>query len=167
MPEVSGSQVFPARKRWSFHHSELNRQNVAYFFSFNMISGFDHVALPMQNVASMLAFYRALGAEVVEEVPTFLYCAYLGNNKINLHMPRAWQSSKFELRGPTAMPGCGDLCFVWSGSLPALQTMLAEAGAEVVEGPCERNGGRNQPGTSVYIRDPDQNLLEFIIYPAD
>ena len=62
------------------------------------------------------------------------------------------------------MPGCGDLCLVWEGTLAALQTMLANADASIIEGPCDRNGGRNQIGTSVYIRDPDGNLIEFIIY---
>ena len=129
-----------------------------------MISGLDHVAIPMENVDGMLAFYRSLGATIIEEVPDFLHSAYLGRNKINLHMPKAWQSPKFELRGPAAKPGCGDLCFVWGGSLNALQNMLADAGAETVEGPVERNGGLNRMGTSIYTRDPDRNLLEFIVY---
>ncbi|MBL6688939.1 MAG: VOC family protein [Pseudomonadales bacterium] len=129
-----------------------------------MIRGFDHVALPMQNVEDMIAFYKTIGAEVIEEVPGFLHAAYLGNNKINLHMPAAWQSPKFELRGPAAQPGCGDLCFAWEGSMDDLQNLLAIAGAEIIEGPCERRGGLNEMGTSVYERDPDNNLLEFITY---
>ncbi len=129
-----------------------------------MIRGFDHVALPMENVEEMLSFYKALGADIIEEVPTFLHAAYLGNNKINLHMPRAWQSPKFELRGPTAIPGCGDLCFVWDGTMEDIQSMLTAARAEIIEGPCERKGGLNKMGCSVYVRDPDKNLLEFIVY---
>ena len=129
-----------------------------------MITGFDHIALPMQNVEKMLAFYQALGAAVIEEVPSVLHSAYLGNNKINLHMPKAWQSPKFDLRGPAAKPGCGDLCLVWDGTLTALRSLLTNIGADIIEGPCERRGGRNQTGTSVYIRDPDSNLIEFIIY---
>ncbi len=45
--------------------------------------------------------------------------------------------------------------------------MLHEAGAKIVEGPIERIGGRDNghaKGTSTYVRDPDSNLLEFIIY---
>ena len=129
-----------------------------------MIRGFDHVALPMENVEEMLSFYKALGGDIIEEVPTFLHAAYLGNNKINLHMPRAWRSPKFELRGPTAIPGCGDLCFVWDGTMEDLQMMLTAARAEIIEGPCERKGGLNKMGCSVYLRDPDKNLLEFIVY---
>jgi hypothetical protein len=90
-----------------------------------------------------------------------------GDNKINVHAPALWKNSKFELRGPTARPGCGDFCFVWSGTLGELKEALSRAGAEIVEGPVERVGGREggrAKGMSIYTRDPDRNLLEFIIY---
>ncbi len=102
-----------------------------------MIKGIDHVALPMRNVAAMLTFYRSIGADIREEVPGFLHAAYLGTNKINLYMPDAWQSSEFDLRGPSATPGCGDLCFVWDGPLEQLQAMLANADVETIEGPVD------------------------------
>jgi len=129
-----------------------------------MIKGFDHVALPMQNVEEMLSFYTSLGADIREEIPNILHAAYLGANKINLHMPRAWQSPKFILRGSTAVPGCGDLCFVWQGTVDSLEKMIFSMGVEIIEGPVERLGGRDIEGASVYIRDPDENLLEFIVY---
>ncbi len=129
-----------------------------------MIKGIDHIALPMQNVEAMLAFYTGIGANIREEVPGFLHSAYLGSNKINLHLPAAWQSEKFTLRGPAAQPGCGDLCLVWQGRLETLLSILAEVHAEVIEGPVDRIGGTAKSGTSVYIRDPDSNLIEFIIY---
>jgi catechol 2,3-dioxygenase-like lactoylglutathione lyase family enzyme len=44
---------------------------------------------------------------------------------------------------------------------------LAQAGAEIEEGPVERQGGRRATGSSVYVRDPDGNLLEFLTYPAE
>jgi len=130
----------------------------------SMIKGLDHVAIPMQNVVEMLAFYEAIGAEIIEEAPGYLHSAYLGSNKINLHTPKAWQSAKFDLRGPTALPGCGDLCFVWEGTIDSIQSLLSSIGAEIIEGPIERKGGPKKMGLSVYIRDPDQNLLEFIVY---
>ena len=43
--------------------------------------------------------------------------------------------------------------------------MLDRAGARIFEGPVPRQGGRRKSGSSVYVRDPDENLLEFIIYP--
>ena len=126
------------------------------------IRGFDHVALPMQNTGAMLAFYRALGLQVAENAQA---CSvYIGDQMINFHRPSLWQRATFTLRAPQARPPCGDLCFVWEGTADSLNTMLNRAAATVVEGPVPRQGGRQAAGSSVYVRDPDGNLLEFIIY---
>ncbi|HXG51409.1 MAG TPA: VOC family protein [candidate division Zixibacteria bacterium] len=130
------------------------------------IRGFDHVAIPIQNVEEMLAFYRALGFAVNGRGPR--YSVHFGDQKINFHGPEVWQGGRFTLRGPTARPGCGDFCFVWDGGVQSLREMLSRAGARIIEGPVERMGGRGggaQKGTSFYVRDPDANLLEFIVYP--
>ena len=129
------------------------------------VRGFDHVALPMQDVAATVAFYRALGLEVAET--SHLVQVYVGDQMINFHRPEVWTREGFTLRAPAAAPPCGDLCFVWGGSAPSLAELLDGAGAEVIEGPVERQGGRQTAGTSVYTRDPDGNLLEFIVYPED
>jgi catechol 2,3-dioxygenase-like lactoylglutathione lyase family enzyme len=126
------------------------------------VRGFDHVALPMQNTEAMLAFYRALGFEVRESPNA---CSvYIGDQMINFHRPVLWQNATFTLKAPAAKPPCGDLCFVWDGTPAALKAMLDRAGAKVFEGPVPRQGGRKKAGSSVYVRDPDSNLLEFIIY---
>jgi catechol 2,3-dioxygenase-like lactoylglutathione lyase family enzyme len=125
------------------------------------IEGFDHVALPMQDTQATVLFYRALGLEVRES--DFLVQVYIGNQMINFHRPEVW-GRNFSLRAPAARPPCGDLCFVWNGSADALQSLLGRAGAQVEEGPVERTGGRQAVGTSVYVRDPDGNLLEFLSY---
>ena len=62
------------------------------------------------------------------------------------------------------MPPCGDLCFVWEGGEASLNERLSDAGAAVVEGPVAREGGRRAAASSVYVRDPDGNLLEFMMY---
>jgi catechol 2,3-dioxygenase-like lactoylglutathione lyase family enzyme len=129
------------------------------------IRGFDHVSLPMQNTEAMVEFYRSLGLEVAEQ--RHVVSVYAGNQMINLHGPETWQRGGFTLRAPAATPPCGDLCFVWNGSLTSLRTLLDEAGADIIEGPVERQGGRRATGSSVYLRDPDGNLLEFMIYPED
>jgi catechol 2,3-dioxygenase-like lactoylglutathione lyase family enzyme len=127
------------------------------------IRGFDHVALPMEHIDEMLAFYRGLGLQVTENANA---CSvYVGNQMINFHRPAHWQDKAFTLRAPAAKPPCGDLCFVWEGTAESLKVMLVRAGAKVVEGPVERQGGRKIAGTSTYVRDPDGNLLEFMIYP--
>ena len=54
---------------------------------------------------------------------------------------------------------------MWDGSPESLDAALDRAGAEVEEGPVSRHGARGVDATSVYVRDPDGNLLEFMIYP--
>ena len=127
------------------------------------VAGFDHVALPMQNVDAMLAFYRGLGFQLAESPQ--VVSVYVGAQMINFHRPALWQSGSFTLRAPAAKPPCGDLCFVWDGTPAALKAMLDRAGAKVELGPVARGGGRRREGASTYVRDPDGNLLEFIIYP--
>ena len=137
------------------------------------ISRIDHVAIPTADPEAMLRFYGRLGFDVptfeewkARELPYFSIC--FGDNKINVHAPGLWDGGEFDLRGPSALPGCGDFCFVWDGDLETVLTLLKEAGTAVIEGPVEREGGRSggrDKGTSVYARDPDANLLEFIVYP--
>ena len=129
------------------------------------IRSFDHVAVPMRNTEAMVQFYRALGFGVMEGER--ICSVHFGDSKINFHRPVAWEDASFTLRAPAALPPCGDFCFVWDGSEAALQELLDGVGAEVIAGPAPRTGGRDggiAEGTSRYIRDPDENLLEFIIY---
>lgn len=132
------------------------------------VSGFDHVAIPTSRPEEMIVFYGRLGFHAPDpeewrksEMPFF--SVFFGNQKINFHAPAMWQNPEFGLRGPTSAPGCGDLCFLWEGGSAALRSMLEAAGASIIAGPVELQGARGQ-GTSVYVRDPDENLLEFIVY---
>lgn len=132
------------------------------------VAGFDHVAIPTARPLELIAFYGALGFRVpapaeIESLAFPVFEIRFGTQKLNVHLPALWQNEKFTLRGPTAMPGCADLCFVWEGSADELQRTLERAGAEVVAGPMAMRGARGR-GVSVYTRDPDQNLVEFIRY---
>lgn len=136
------------------------------------IVGFDHAAIPAEKTEELLAFYKRLGFAIIDEdrwrageYP--LFAIQFGDNKINVHPPELWTRPEFTLRGPTARPGCGDFCFVWDGALADLTALMQAAGAEVEVGPVRRAGGRGggkAAGTSLYTRDPDGNLLEFIVY---
>src|SRR5690349_20847208 len=75
----------------------------------NRVSGYDHVALPMQNTGAMVAFYKKLGFDVRESATAV--SVYAGRNMINFHRPERWQDATFTLRAPAAKPPCGDLCF--------------------------------------------------------
>jgi catechol 2,3-dioxygenase-like lactoylglutathione lyase family enzyme len=129
------------------------------------VGALDHVAIPVQNVEAMIAFYRALGFGVREAGQ--IVSIHFAQQKINFHRPALWQRETFTLRASAALPPCGDFCWVWEGSRAQLLEALSRAGAEIeVEG--ERTGGRDggdAVGQSTYTRDPDGNLLEFIRYP--
>ena len=131
----------------------------------NPIRSFDHVSIPLRDTDAMLSFYRSLGFTIIEG-PT-ICAAAVGDSKLNMHRPECWESGTFTLRAPAAEPPCGDYCFVWGESEEALDALLARVRAEIIEGPAPRVGGRalgTAEGTSRYIRDPDGNLLEFIVY---
>jgi catechol 2,3-dioxygenase-like lactoylglutathione lyase family enzyme len=130
----------------------------------NRVSGFDHVAVPMQNTEAMVAFYRRLGFQLTENENAV--SVYIGTQMINFHRPTRWQDPAFTLRAPAAKPPCGDFCFVWSGSAVELKAMLERAGVKIELGPVDRAGGRRKTGSSTYVRDPDGNLLEFMIYAS-
>lgn len=128
------------------------------------IRSLDHVAIPILRVEEMVTFYRALGFQV--NVTEQRVSVHFGDQKINMHYPSRWQNaSPAGLRAPAAVPPCGDFCWVWEGTRGELQAALDRAGAEnIAEG--ERDGGRSggTRGQSVYVRDPDGNLLEFMRY---
>ncbi len=136
------------------------------------IASFDHAAIPTAQPEAMIAFYEKLGFTPVHvqdwrDGKSRAFALAFGNNKINVHPPEVWQDPKFTLRGPSALPGCGDFCFVWDGTLTEARAVLDNAGAAVIEGPVPREGGRalsSVTGTSLYTRDPDGNLLEFMVY---
>lgn len=139
------------------------------------IEAFDHVAIPSDDPGRLLEFYSALGFAVVGERSwrsgeSPVVAVALGSCKINIHDPALWRNPRFTLRGPSAQPGCGDFCFVWTGTAEEAEALVVAAGGEVVEGPVGRVGGRaygTATGTSLYTRDPDGNLVELITYDRD
>ena len=128
----------------------------------------DHVAMPTADAERLIGFYKKLGFEINDEAEwragtANIFSIQIGDSKINVH-PERYMAN---LRGPTAVPGCMDMCFVWDGTVEACREMLAEAGVEVVQGPVPRKGARQRgaaPSLSLYARDPDGNLLEWMIY---
>ncbi len=100
-----------------------------------------------------------LGAELIGEPDG--PCRYrFGHNQLNVHGPGV---DAHPLARLPVQPGNSDLCFVWEGPIEEAIEHLARQGVEVEEGPVERHGAGGT-GTSVYFRDPDGSLLEFISY---
>jgi catechol 2,3-dioxygenase-like lactoylglutathione lyase family enzyme len=83
---------------------------------------------------------------------------------INFHRPETWQDPAFTLRAPGTTPPSGDFCLVWEGTESDLRALLERVGARIEEGPVERRGARRAMASSIYVRDPDGNLLEFMRY---
>lgn len=84
-----------------------------------------------------------------------------GSQKINLH--EHGKALEPEAQKPT--PGSADLCFITSVPLADILRHLGDCGVEIVQGPVRRTGARG-PIMSVYLRDPDRNLIE-ISRPID
>jgi catechol 2,3-dioxygenase-like lactoylglutathione lyase family enzyme len=132
------------------------------------VAGIDHIAMPTANAERLIAFYKSLGFLINNEEEwragsANTFSIQVGDSKMNVH-PEGYTAS---LRGPTAVPGCGDICFVWDGTVEECQEMLARANVEIIRGPVPRPGGRGRgtvPSLSIYCRDPDENLLEFMTY---
>lgn len=78
-----------------------------------------------------------------------------GDQKINLHQA----GKEFEPKAAVATPGSADLCFTTTTPLVEVIAHLARSGVLLVEGPVRKTGARADL-QSVYVRDPDGNLIE-------
>jgi catechol 2,3-dioxygenase-like lactoylglutathione lyase family enzyme len=140
----------------------------------------DHCVIAVSDRERSNAFYRdVLGAELIEgkemkdpvqagprdggrppdpNISVFHY--RFGDNQLNVHGPGL---DPHPVAREPVRPGNSDLCFEWDGPIEGAVEHLGEHGVEIEEGPVTRGGARGR-GTSVYFRDPDGTLLEFISY---
>jgi catechol 2,3-dioxygenase-like lactoylglutathione lyase family enzyme len=120
-----------------------------------MIQRLDHLVLTVRDVDATVAFYTdLLGMEAI----TFgngRRALRFGRQKINLHEA----GREVEPKAERPVPGSADLCFITAVPIDTVLERIRAADVPVVEGPVERTGA-NGPIRSVYIRDPDGNLLE-------
>jgi catechol 2,3-dioxygenase-like lactoylglutathione lyase family enzyme len=116
---------------------------------------FDHIVLTVADIELSCRFYaRVLGMQVVTFAGGRKALAF-GEQKINLHQ----QGKEFEPKAHAPMPGSADLCFIAATSITDVLVHLKACGVSVLEGPVARTGAVG-PITSVYFRDPDNNLIE-------
>jgi catechol 2,3-dioxygenase-like lactoylglutathione lyase family enzyme len=119
------------------------------------IHALDHLVLTVVDLDATIAFYeRALGMRAITLEDGRRALAF-GDQKINLH--RA--GHEFEPKADRPTPGSGDLCFLTDDPINGVVDHLRKLGVPIVDGPVERTGARSKL-LSVYVRDPDGNLLE-------
>ena len=125
------------------------------------VSSLDHLVLTVADPAATVAFYtRVLGMEA-RSFGAGRQALHFGDQKINLHPAAA--PIRPHAAAPTA--GSADLCFLSETPLDDWQAHLEALGVAVEEGPVDRTGATG-PIRSLYIRDPDGNLVEISVRAA-
>ncbi|WGH77612.1 VOC family protein [Jannaschia ovalis] len=123
------------------------------------VASLDHLVLTVADIAATARWYaEVLGMEAQSFRPadgTTRTALAFGSQKINLHAAGA----EFEPKAARPVPGSADLCFLTETPIPDWQAHLAGLGVAVEEGPVGRTGATG-PITSIYLRDPDGNLIE-------
>ena len=124
------------------------------------IDRLDHLVLTVKSIALTCEFYaQVLGMEILTFGDNRKALAF-GSQKINLH--ELGQEVEPKAHRPT--PGSTDLCFITSMPLRDVIEHLLRCGVPILEGPVRRTGALGQM-ESVYVRDPDLNLIEVSNYP--
>jgi len=118
------------------------------------ITSLDHLVLTVADIEAAASFYERLGMtrEVVEGDRLALR---FGHQKLNLHQAGA----EIEPHALRATPGSADLCFLVDGPIAAVEAQVRAQGLEIELGPVDRTGAEAKL-RSLYLRDPDGNLVE-------
>jgi len=125
-----------------------------------MITSLDHVVLTVRDPEATVRFYRdGLGMEL-RTFDQGRMALHFGAQKINLHIA----GREFSPRAEVPTPGSADLCVLTDWTLDEVAQHLEGLGHPVILGPLARTGATG-PITSIYVRDPDGNLIE-IARPA-
>ena len=123
------------------------------------VTRLDHLVLTVVDLEATVDFYQRVLGMTVRAFGAGRLALRFGEQKINLHEA----GNEFEPKARVATPGSADVCFVVEQPLAEWQEHLAELGVPLVLGPVPRDGALG-PMTSIYIRDPDGNLLELASY---
>ena len=115
----------------------------------------DHLVLPVSDIDAIAMFYTTYLGMEKRVFGDDRVALHFGDQKINLH-PAGWD---YEPKARVSIAGSADLCFIVSERVESLQAKLVQLGVEIIEGPVVRTGATG-PLRSIYIRDPDGNLIE-------
>ena len=123
------------------------------------VRSLDHLVLTCRHVQASIAFYCDRLGMRREEFGEGRFAVHFGEQKLNLH-PHPTPHGPLVAR--VAEPGTADLCFLIEGSLEDAEVALQRADVKIEKGPIERTGATG-PIRSLYVRDPDGNLVELSV----
>jgi catechol 2,3-dioxygenase-like lactoylglutathione lyase family enzyme len=131
------------------------------------IKGIDHWVILVSDVRRTLDFYERLGLTIAWEArpgrPDMPTIRINDAQKINVHASE-WPGRAGYLGARRPAVGGADFCLEWAGTVEEVLDLLHRSGVTPEVGPSTRTCARG-PSTSVYFRDPDDNLVELTVYP--
>ncbi len=123
------------------------------------VKSIDHLVLTVKDIDKTVEFYtKVLGMEkeIFKETRVALK---FGHQKINLHL----LGNEFEPKAQNVKEGSADLCFITETSVEEYKKYIESLNLEIIEGPVKRTGANGEIN-SIYLRDPDGNLIEVSNY---
>jgi catechol 2,3-dioxygenase-like lactoylglutathione lyase family enzyme len=123
------------------------------------VLGMDHLVLTVSSIERTTAFYRDVLGMRAEMFEDGRWALHFGEQKFNLHQA----GHEFEPKAAAPVPGSVDICLVVATPIDEVVAELRDRGVPIIEGPVERTGARGRI-RSVYLRDPDDNLVELANY---
>ena len=126
------------------------------------IDRIDHFVLTVVDMDATIRFYTEILGMTEATFNAGRKALTFGQSKINLHLA----GHEFEPKAGTPTPGSADLCLIVEGDIGTIERQLGSAGIRIEVGPVEKIGALG-PMLSIYIRDPDRNLIELSTYLAE
>jgi catechol 2,3-dioxygenase-like lactoylglutathione lyase family enzyme len=123
------------------------------------VVGLDHLVLTVASIDRTVAFYRDVLGLRAEAFGDGRWALHFGDQKFNLHEA----GHEFEPKATRPTPGSADICLVVATPIESVVAALRAGRVPIVEGPVDRTGARGNI-RSVYLRDPDGNLVELANY---
>ncbi|MFM2644258.1 VOC family protein [Vibrio chagasii] len=123
------------------------------------ISHLDHLVLTVKDIEITVNFYQSVLGMKPIQFGEGRWALSFGHQKINLHQ----QGKEFEPKAKHVQAGSADLCFITNTPIDEVSDHITGQGVIIEEGPIERTGAVDKI-TSIYLRDPDGNLIEVSNY---
>ena len=123
------------------------------------VNHLDHLVLTVKDIEASVSFYTSVLGMAETTFGDGRKALVFGSSKINLHQA----GHEFEPKAAAPTPGSAGLCLIVEDDLDSVLAQLARAGVPVEVGPVRRTGAAGEI-ISVYVRDPDRNLIELSNY---